>query len=191
MLLTKKIKFSVNEAQIKEDIFSDGSDLLLKINLKYPDIRCGKNDPLNKYAAEFYKKLAFGLADFARGELLTAAKISYGSHKDGFLPFAAVMKYEVTFESNEYLSILSDISVCDGLSTPSVERKTQVWDRKSGLLCRCGDFLPKSNLLEMTDENGCKIKNRELFVLRENRIEIFVPNGKTYCSVYKNIEIHR
>ena len=104
MLLTRKTIFSVCEAQIKEDVFSDDKILLLKINLKYPDVRCNKNDPLNKYAVPFYKKLADGFCDFAKNELLLSAKESYAISQDTFLPFAAVMKYEVTTESNEFLS---------------------------------------------------------------------------------------
>ena len=185
MLLTRKTIFSVCEAQIKEDVFSDDKSLLLKINLKYPNIRCNKNDPLNSFAVPFYKKLADGFWHFAKSELPLSAKESYTISRDTFLPFAAVMKYEVTAENAEYLSIMTDISISDGKSIPSTERKTQVWDRKSGLLCRYTDFITAEKTKELQKK---KLSKYDLFVLRNDKIEIFLRDGDGYRSFYENIE---
>lgn len=187
MLLTRKNKFLLTEAQIKEDITSKSGDILLKINLKYPDIRCGKSDPLSKYAVGFYKNLAKCFESFAKNELLAAANAAYNTNKDTFLPFAAVMKYEITLQNADFLSVITDISVSDGADSPSLERKTQVWDRKSGMLCRLSDFVSKEKIEEWIQKYGKSIKHSELFALRENKIELFVSNSNGYTIISENI----
>lgn len=187
MLLTKKNKFLITEAQIKEDLLAQNGDVLLKINIKYPDIRCGKNDPLNNYAVGFYNNLAKSFSNLAKTELLAAANTAYTANADTFLPYAAVIKYEMTLQNADFLSVITDISVSDGVSTPSLERKTQVWDRKNGTLCRMSDFIAKEKTEELIKKYGKTIKRNELFVLRDNNIEMFVANGNGYISISENI----
>lgn len=188
MLLTKKMKFSMTDSQIKEDILSKDGDLLLKINIKYPDIKCAKNDPLAKYAKGFYADIATSFHAFAKNELSKLAYNAYNTDKSIFLPYAAVMRYEVTLENSDYLSVLLDISVSDGIKSPSIERKTQVWERKNGTKCRYTDFFPKKYVDELFSNQTNKHNDYNLFVLTECGIEFFVQNGNNYNSITANIK---
>lgn len=189
MLLTKKTKFSLSEAQIKEDILSDSGDLLLKINIRYPEIKCAKNDPLAKYAKGFYADIASSLAGFARKELVKTAINAYNADKGAFLPYAAVMRYEVTLENNDHLSVLLDISVSDGINRPSVERKTQVWERKNGTKCRYSDFVLKEDITALVPEGMKKRIDFGLFVLRVSGIEFFIPDTSGYIPLPIELKI--
>ena len=188
MLLNRKTKFSVSERQIKEEIKTENGVLLLKINLRTPDIKCAKNDPLSKYAQKFYTNLSSEFFEFAKKELSKTALNAYKADSTSFVPYSALMRYEVTSEDKDYLSILQDIAVSDGKNPPSIERKTQVWERKRGTKCRCGDFISKKQLNACIPESLKKGFDYELFVLREGRIEFFVRNGKDYSRLVINRE---
>ncbi len=188
MLLNKKTKFSVSETQIKEDIVTPDGDLLLKINIRYPDIKCAKNDPLAKYAKKFYGDISSAFLEFAKKELSKAALSAYKAGVETFLPYSAVMRYVVTLESKDYLSIMLDIAVSDGINPPSVERKTQVWERKYGSKCRHSDFISKKSLKAQVPETDKKLFDYELFVLREGGMEFFIRNSNSYSSVLIKVE---
>ncbi|MBO5870252.1 MAG: hypothetical protein J6Q89_05825 [Clostridia bacterium] len=182
MLLTKKTKFSVSESQIKEDVLSKDGILLLKINVKYPDIVCAKDDCLARYAKKFYADVSKAFVDFAKTELAKRALNSYNTDKDGFLPYSALMKYDVTLLSKDYLSVMFDLSVSDGKEILSVEKKTQVWERKNGTKCRCIDFLNKQEIDDVAKQSGIKQIDSDLFVLREDGLEFFVKKENKYFS---------
>lgn len=188
MLLNRKTKFSLSEAQIKEEIKAPDGTLLLKINIRYPDIKCSKNDPLAKYAAKFYLNVSSAFSEFAKKELAKSALIAYNADKDKFSPYSAVMRYEVTLENADYLSVMLDIAVFDGRDSQSFDRKTQVWERKYGTKCRYTDFISKKQLVPHISETEKKRFDRELFVLREGLIEFFVRNGDGYSPVLINTE---
>lgn len=188
MLITKKTKFSVTEAQIKEDVLSSEGEVLLKINVRYPDIDCTKNDCLAKYAKPFYSDMAKAFADFAKNELQKRALADYTSDKDNFLPYSALMKFEVTYLDKDYLSVMQEISVSDGKDMLSIEKKTQVWERKNGTKCKCVDFLNKQEIDDLAKQNQIKRMNGDLFVLREGGLELFFKKENKYFSLYKTVE---
>ncbi len=186
MLFSKKTKFSVSEKQIKEDILSDNGMLLVRLNLRYPNITCPKRDPLIHNAVPFYPRLAEGIAYYARSDLKKAAMSAYNSSPDGFMPFSAVMRWEKTFENESYLSLLIDISVCDGIEPPMTERKTQVWERKFGTKCRFSQFFKSKSIDVIKDyvgEENKKRFDRELFTLSENGAVFYLRDNGGYTSV--------
>jgi hypothetical protein len=184
MLFTKKIKFSLIERQIKEEILSDNGTPLLKINLKYPEIQCQKKDPLRKNACEFYKRLSDGLIYYAKNDLLKSAKRAQAECDGEFIPYSVVMRWENTYESEKYLSILLEISISDGLSEPFKERKTQVWERKFGTKTRFSEFFDKKDITRLIEayiggENKKRLE-RDIFTLSENKIDFHIRNGGGY-----------
>lgn len=185
MLFTKKVRFSVTEAQIKEDITDQSGEAVLKLNLKYPEIKCGKRDPLNHSAAAFYSRMANELAKCARNDFKKAAIAARAASGNNFVPFSVLMNWENTFESDEYLCIVLDISFFDGINS-TTERKIQIWERGYGTKCKFSYFFKsesKSKLIEefIKPENK-KAFERELFALRENGFEFHLRCSDGYCT---------
>ena len=131
VLFTKKNKFEILDSQIKEELKAPDESVILRLNLRYPEIHCQKKDPLYANAKDLYPRLAKSLEEYGKTELYQKALRAYNSDKEDFLPYALVMRWENTFIDKDYLSILLDISVSYGNDSPSIERKTQVWDRKN------------------------------------------------------------
>lgn len=185
MLFTKKIKFSLIEKQIKEEILSEDGKPLLKLNLKYPEIQCPKKDPLRKNALPFYQRLAEGLLHYAKNDFLKSAKRAFEG-SESFMPFSVVMRWTKTHESEKYLSILIEISFSDGKSEPMYERKTQIWERKFGTKCRFSDFFDTKNIPHLIDTYiGSEHKKRferDTFTLNEDRFEFFIRDGNGYLQ---------
>lgn len=195
MLLTKKNKFTVDEGRIKEDVLSPEGKLLLKINLRYPDIKCRPRDAMAAYAKDFYLKLAVSFADYAKNELLKCAQSAYLLSPESFLPFSALMKYSITHEDESFLSIVQDISVSDGRSVPAVDRKTQVWEREYGTKCRLSYFVSKKETDEFIKENlkeeHKKRFERELFALRDGGLEFYLRGEDGYSSIFMPLDVQK
>lgn len=187
MLLTKKKSFSVEEATIKREVKGEDGACLVRINIRYPDIACGKKDPLSIFARDFYKNVAEAFCKYAETELYKRAKTVYESDKDGFLPFSAVMKYEITALDERLFSVYTDMAVSDGRNEPSVERKAQVWERDFGTKCKAQYFMPKKvlheKLSEILEKDELKRIDPELFVMRDGALEFFLRENGKYRSV--------
>ncbi len=188
MLLTKKKSFCIEEAIIKRDVTDENQETLVKINLRYPKIECGKKDPLNIFAKDFYKSFAESFAKYAETELIKRAKTAKSETEKAFVPFSAVMKYEVTQNDKDFLSLWFDVSICDGINLPSVERKTQVWEREFGTKCKSSYFIPKKEISEFLSESLTKEElkrfDNELFVLREDGLDFFLRENVGYRAVH-------
>ncbi|MBO4452988.1 MAG: hypothetical protein J5793_03545 [Clostridia bacterium] len=174
------------ERLIKKDIADPSGSILVKVNLRSPEIRCASaKDPLKRHAVPFYVSLSDTLASYAEGDLFKAASKRSGT--EGFIPFAAVMNWEMTCNSDNYISFVTDISISDGRSGDR-ERRTQIWDRKTGQRCVFYDFFLPGSAGKMASKvmpGNEKRFDRELFVLRENGYEFFKRNGKgTFEGVF-------
>lgn len=187
MLFTKKDKFEIRTAQIKDEIKDASGNLLVRLNLRYPDIKCGKKDALSKFAKPFYKEFALAFEKYAKTELLALAEKANNASPDTFLPYSAVMKYEITQNDEDFVSVLQEISVSDGIALPCIERKTQVWERAHGSKCKISFFLPRreldGSLSDKLDKSARKSFDTSLFVLREGRLEFFMRSNQGYSSV--------
>lgn len=186
MLFTKKMRFSIGEKQVKEELKSPEGVTALKINIRYPEIKCPPRDPLSVNAAPFYRRIAEGFAEYARSEL---AAIAFAASKtEGFSPYSAVMTYEKCFEDDRYISFCTDISVSDGIEAPITERKTQVWERRFGTKCRFIDFFEPKAVKEIFESFDKRAVDRELFVMRDGCLEFFVKKDNGYESVFASFE---
>ncbi len=186
MLLTKKKSLCIEDSVIKREVTDEGI-CLVKINLRYPEIVCGKKDCLQLFARDFYKSLAESFEKYAANELLKKAKAAYSADPNSFNAFSALMKYEITRLDEKFLSVVTDISVCDGINPPSIERKTQVWERSFGTKCKAHYFMPKKELLkalsDVLGKDGLKRLDPELFVLRDGNMEFFLREEGKYRAV--------
>lgn len=182
MLFSKKKQFAILEKQIKEELKDENGRTVLRLNLRYPELQCPKKDPLTRFAEPLYKKLAEGFAEYAKTELFKKAK---ALTNEDFMPFSALMRFEKAFEDERFLSILVEFSVSDGKTEAFTERKAQTWDRKSGTLCGCNDFLERKTIDALKKEHR-KLFDKTLFVLRNNEIVFFV--GDKTVSVPTDIK---
>ncbi len=187
MLFTKKNRFLVNEKQFKEDLLDEKNELLLKINLRYPEIKCKRKDVLSGSCATLYPKMADALIHNAKSELRKAAAEAKKANPDGFLPFAVLMNFENVFESERLLCIIVDISVSDGRNPPEIERKIQIWEREFGTKCRFSYFFKhdshKKIKQDFVPEELQKGFDRELFAYREDGFEFHIRRKNGYRTV--------
>lgn len=184
MLLTKKKSLCVEEESIKREVTDADGECVLRINLKYPKLVCSKKDPLFIFARGFYKSLAEAFLKYAEAELAKRAREAKVSAVADFLPYSALMKYEITQCDERFLSVSTDISVSDGVSAPSVERKTQVWERQFGTKCKAEYFIPKKVLMgilkEKLNKEELKRLDCELFCLRDGEMEFYLRENGGY-----------
>ena len=176
MLFSKKKNFAVIERQHKEDL-GDGEKTVLKLNLRYPELQCSKNDPLHKFAKPFYENLSKRFLNFAKTELFNNAKNAPSTAK---APFSALAKFEKSFENEDFLSILIEFSISDGISQPHIEKKTQTWNRSNGFLCSATDFVDENTIKTLKKEHKRNF-DKNLFVLKNNGVEFFI--GDEQCFV--------
>ena len=177
MFFSKKERLSIEETCVKKDLAASDNKVLVKINLRAPDIRCAsKKDPLLRRAKPFYDSLVSTLLACAENEIFKAATAKFAADPDA-RPAAAVMNWRITYLSDKYASFITDISVSDGANA-EFRRRTQIWDRESGQRVTFS-FLPEKARLAAKRAlypEG-KAKDPETFALCEEGIEFFAPDG--------------
>lgn len=187
MLFTKKNKFSLGEAQIKEELLSKDGKPLLKINLKCPEIQANARESLAVFAKGFYQKLINSFAEYAKSELLREAENAYNDSPEDFLPYSALISYNVTYLDERFLSVVTDISVSDGRGALTRERKTQVWEREYGTKCKFSYFINKKALDSVLEEALPDMPkrniDRDLFALTEKGMVVYIKNGDGYSEI--------
>lgn len=186
MLLKKKKRFSITEGQIKEELLSPDGRLLVRVNIKYPNIDCEKGDPLSIFAKDFYKDLAESLLQNAKNGIYSSSLEVLNSSPEGFLPFAVLMRYEITLENQDFLSIVTDISISDGKENKTAARTTQVWERAFGTKCPISYFLTKQELKELKSSLEPSIKkhfNPSLFALNGEDVVFYADFGGEYEKI--------
>ncbi len=192
MLFNKNNRFRITEKQIKEEIKNSEGAVILRLNLRFPEIKCPKSDPMSKVAMGFYEKISKTFAQYAKGELFAAAENIYKSSKETFSPFSALMKYEITLDNTEILSVVTEFSVSNGTNPPYCQRQTQVWNRKNGTKHRFSQLFDteklKNKLDVILEKSQRRYFDKELFVLRENCVEFYLALNEGYktLSIPKN-----
>lgn len=181
MLFTKKKRFAVVDKLIKEDVLDSNGDTLIKINVRYPEIQCNERDPLNHNAVKFYKRIAEAFVHSAKHDMAKTAEERKKVDSE-FLPFSAVMRWTKTFENEEFLGFVIEFSVWDGKGKQSIERKTQIWERKFGTKCRFNYFF-ESKILKEFFGNEKKGFDKELFSLCENGFEFYLKGNDGYKTL--------
>lgn len=119
---------------IKETVTSDTGAPLVVVNLSYPTLpkkkEIFKKEPLRAHFVPFYRRAAEGFLDFARKELSQKAK----KNPEGTPPCGAVLRWELTEDTDETLCIRIEGSVFDGTETFAITKNERTWDKKTGLL---------------------------------------------------------
>ena len=89
-----------------------------------------KKTPLQQHLGPFYERAAENFAAFARGELLDKAK----ANPAGTPPCGAVLRWTITEESEEALTIRVEGKVFDGRESYAIPPDVRRWNKRTGLL---------------------------------------------------------
>ncbi len=188
MLFSKKKVYAIGEKVYKEHLKDKEQEVLVIINLRLPQIQCPKKDPLLKKAVPFYEKLGEGFFEFAKTQLFETATLSKKSQNQDFKPFGAISYYEITEDNSDYLSVLIDFSVSDGMSPPISQRKTQVWNKKTGSLCKITDFINKKQVENTIGKENIRKWQKDLFLLCDGKIKTFIRDKDNLTEILLTAE---
>ncbi len=181
MLFTKKKVFSLTEKQIKKDILSPDGEVILKINLRYPQLNCPKGDPLLQNAAPFYERFAESLLYYAERDLKEEALKNKGSE-----PHSVYLRWESPFCDEKYLSVLLEVGISLGDGQLKCQRKAQVWERKFGTKCTLNEFFTKERQRELKREMKEKYGDGfdiQLFLKDSDGYSFYIPSERGFLSV--------
>lgn len=130
---------------IRDTLKDDEGHVLVVINITYPACaekktlhgrllpgitKSKKKTPLQQNLEPFYERAATEFAAFARRELLDKAK----ANPDGTPPCGAVLRWRMTEESEEALTIRMDGSIFDGKNSYAIPPDVRCWNKRTGLL---------------------------------------------------------
>ncbi len=122
------------ERSVRDVIKDESGRELVILRICYPSIpqqkHIGKSVASPKRFNDFYEQAARGFEAFARKELSEKAK----QNPAGTPPCGAVLRWSLTEETQETLTLCVEGSVFDGTDTHPIPKDARCWDRKSGLL---------------------------------------------------------
>lgn len=130
---------------IRDTLKDEEGRVLVVVNIAYPacaekktlhgrllpgTAKSKKKTPLQQNLEPFYQRAAEEFAAFARGELLNKAK----ANPNGTPPCGAVLRWKMTEESEEALTIRMDGSIFDGRDSYAIPPDVRCWNKRTGLL---------------------------------------------------------
>lgn len=130
---------------IRDTLKDEKGRVLVVLNIAYPAcaekktlhgrllpgiIKNKKKTLLQQNLEPFYERAAAEFAAFARGELLDKAK----ANPNGTPPCGAVMRWKLTEESEESLTVRMDGSIFDGRESYAIPPDVRRWNKRTGLL---------------------------------------------------------
>lgn len=185
MLFTQKSRECAESKHIKEDVRDKDGRIILKINVKYPEIKLKKKDTLMRNAAPFYVRTAENFLFFLRNDF---AKLALkASESENFVPFGACMNWKKYFEDDRFVSFALKISLFDGKNPVNNEILCQTWERKFGLKCPFSYFFGKDAKKEIIKKYFPESKEKisfDRFVLCENGFVFFISKGNGYIEKF-------
>lgn len=140
---------TLEDQTIRETVQDDAGRVLVILNLTYPALPEKKSpiplsllhrgkasrstkDHLQTRLNRFYHETAEAFAAFARGELRTKAQ----ANPEGTPPCGAVLRWSLTQETEQTLTIRVEGSIFDGFDTHPIPPDTRTWEKQSGILCK-------------------------------------------------------
>lgn len=130
---------------IRDTLKDERGRVLVVLNIAYPvcvekktlhgrflpgSAKSRKKAPLQQHLEPFYERAAAGFAAFARGELLDKAK----ANPAGTPPCGAVLRWKITEESEEALTIRVEGNIFDGRESYAIPPDVRRWNKRTGLL---------------------------------------------------------
>jgi hypothetical protein len=155
---------SISEGRISEELTYEGLTMVTA-DFRYP-IVAGGDIKANKKINSYYKHIARTLMRKARYELLPAAVDEWRYALENsipFRPFDTVMKYTVTENDRDILSLYYDIYDYTGGAHGTTKRFGDTWRASTGWFLELTDFFPRgTNIKRLLTDNAVKIAAQQM-----------------------------
>lgn len=140
----------------KTDIVSESGAICVKCRITVPVFKC--EDPFAERANAFYGCIRERFAKFCASRLLKKAR---KRPPEITAPYGAVMEPRVTFTDDEYVSVIIDTHVYDGVRRGNTVRISQVWNRNDGVLESVDAFVPPRARCAVLDEICAQAREKQ------------------------------
>lgn len=155
---------SISEGRISEELTYEGLTMVTA-DFRYP-IVAGGDIKADKKINSYYKHIARTLMRKARYELLPAAVDEWRYALENsfpFRPFDTVMKYTVTENDRDILSLYYDIYDYTGGAHGTTKRFGDTWRASTGWFLELTDFFPRgTNIKRLLTDNAVKIAAQQM-----------------------------
>lgn len=135
---------SISEGRLSEELTYEGITMV-SADFYYPIVASG-NSKADKRINNYYKHIAKTLMRKARNELLPAAIDEWRYSVENGFPFRqfdTVMKYTVTYNESDILSLYYDVYEYTGGAHGITKRYGDTWRSSTGWFLELADFFPR------------------------------------------------
>ena len=138
---------------------------MVTADFRYP-IVSGGDSKADKRINNYYKHIAKTLMRKARNELLPAAVDEFRYASESGFPFRAfetVMKYEVTYNTSDILSLYYDVYEYTGGAHGITKRFGDSWRSSTGWFLELADFFPRgTNFKRLLIDNAIAVASKQI-----------------------------
>jgi hypothetical protein len=154
---------SISEGRLTEELTYEGITMVTA-DFRYPIVSSG-DIKADKRINNYYKHIAKTLMRKARNELLPSAieEWRYASESGfPFRQFETVMKYEVTYNTSDILSLYYDVYEYTGGAHGVTKRFGDTWRASTGWFLELADFFPRgTNYKRLLIDNAIAIATKQ------------------------------
>jgi hypothetical protein len=149
----------ISEGRLAEELTYEGITMVTA-DFRYPIVSSG-DSKADKRINNYYKHIAKTLMKKARNELLPAAIEEWRYALESsfpFRPFDTIMKYEVTYNTSDILSLFYDVYEYTGGAHGITKRFGDSWRSSTGWFLELADFFPRgTNYKRLLIDNAITI----------------------------------
>ena len=158
------LMMNVTEGRLSEELTYEGITMV-SADFRYPIVSSG-NSKADKRINSYYKHIARTLMKKARNELLPEAVDEWRYSVENSYPFRqfeTVMKYEVTYNNGDILSLYYDVYEYTGGAHGITKRFGDTWRASTGWFIELSDFFPRgAGYKRLLIDNAVKIATRQM-----------------------------
>jgi hypothetical protein len=178
---------SIAEGRLTEELTYEGLTMVTA-DFYYP-IVSGNGGKADKRINSYYKHIAQTLMRKARRDLLPAAVDEWRYDLENsfpFRPFDTVMKYTVTDNDRDILSLYYDIYEFTGGAHGTTKRFGDTWRASTGWFLELDDFFPRSvNIKRLLTDHAIKTAAEQIAAGTHQYFENYPKLIKKYYSPMK------
>ncbi|SHH52486.1 Protein of unknown function [Sporobacter termitidis DSM 10068] len=178
---------NITEGRLADELTYEGITMVTA-DFRYPIVSSG-NSKADKRINSYYRHIAKTLMKKARNELLPDAVDEWKYSVENsypFRPFEAVMKYTVTMNDGDILSLYYDNYEYTGGAHGVTKRFGDTWRASTGWFIELGDFFSRGvNYKRLLIENAIKTAARQIAEGTHQYFENYPKLIKKYYSPTK------
>ncbi len=181
------LMMSVTEGRLSEELTYEGITMV-SADFRYPIVSSG-NIKADKRINSYYKHIARTLMKKARNELLPEAVDEWRYSVENSYPFRqfeTVMKYDVTYNNDDILSLYYDVYEYTGGAHGITKRFGDTWQATTGWFIELSDFFPRGvGYKRQLIDNAVKIATRQIAEGTHQYFDLYPKLIKKYFSPTK------